>query len=241
MPIKVIITKSPEFVNIFESSKVFNEQGGSLGRGKNNDWVLDDPDRYLSSYHCQISCENGQFYIIDLSINGTFFNGSTKPMGKGSKLPLNHGDTFILGEYAFSVSLDSTSLNARSVPFNIPSQLDQIDPMNQQVNGADSAVEQGDGAIPDDWGEDLSCKLVVNPRATKLPSRLDVRVLSNYTIPTEQVEFGVFFPKCIVSNSLFCLDVWAYLSSEYSDVLRFLRRLKLGAILEKLLLHVKEF
>ncbi len=250
MPIIVTITKSPELANITESSKAFNEQGGSLGRGKNNDWMLNDPDRYLSSCHCQISCENGQFYITDLSTNGTFFNGSANPMGKGSKLPLSHGDTFVLGDYAFSVSLDSASQNAFSDPFasnvatpdfatmddiftpvepndidlnnanlfsevpvasadqlfnanpratdpiamlnkvrgapinnsapsadpfqainaadpfNVPSQSDRVDPMNQQVNWPDSVVEQGGGGIPDDWDDDLysSVQPVVRPQ-----------------------------------------------------------------------------
>ncbi len=242
MPIIVTITKSPEFANITESSKTFNEQGGSLGRGKNNDWVLNDPDRYLSSCHCQVSCENGQFYITDLSTNGTFFNGSVNPMGKGSKLPLSHGDAFVLGDYAFSVSLDSASQNAFSDPFasnvatpdfatmddiftpsesndidlnnvnlfseapvanadelfnenpratdpiamlnkvrgvpansnptsadpfSVPSQSDQVDPMNQQISWPGSAVGQGGGSIPDDWDDDLysSVQSVVSPHS----------------------------------------------------------------------------
>lgn len=107
MPLIVTITHSPDSVNLTESTKTFDEQGGTLGRGNNNNWVLDDPERFLSSSHCQFSNENGQFYITDTSTNGTFFNGSVNPMGKGTKLPLNEGDGFVLGDYAFSVSISA--------------------------------------------------------------------------------------------------------------------------------------
>ena len=107
MPLIVTITHSPDSVNLSESSKTFDEQGGTLGRGNNNNWTLEDPERFLSSSHCQFSCENGQFYITDTSTNGTFFNDSVNPMGKGTKLPLNEGDSFVLGDYAFSVSISA--------------------------------------------------------------------------------------------------------------------------------------
>jgi len=71
--------------------------------------VLDDPERYLSTTHCGLSLENGQFYIADLSTNGTFLNGSTNAMGKGTKLPLNDGDSFTLGDYEFAVSLNQSA------------------------------------------------------------------------------------------------------------------------------------
>jgi len=114
MPLIVTITHSPDSVNLTESSKTFDEQGGTLGRGNNNNWTLDDPERFLSSSHCQFSCENGQFYITDTSTNGTFFNDSVNPMGKGTKLPLNEGDSFVLGDYAFSVSVSAAQASGFS-------------------------------------------------------------------------------------------------------------------------------
>lgn len=120
MPLIVTITHSPDSVNLTESSKTFDEQGGTLGRGNNNNWILDDPERFLSSSHCQFSSENGQFYITDTSTNGTFFNGSVNPMGKGTKLPLSEGDSFVLGDYAFSVSISAgqaSSFGGSADPF----------------------------------------------------------------------------------------------------------------------------
>ena len=117
MPIIVTITKVPESSNVAESTKTFDEQGGTIGRGADNAWILDDPERFLSSRHCQFSSENGQFYITDLSTNGTFFNGSVNPMGKGSKLPVNDGDVFAIGDYEFSVNVNQSMQSVSADPF----------------------------------------------------------------------------------------------------------------------------
>lgn len=120
MSLLITITKSPDTASIAESSKTFDLQGGTIGRGKDNSWVLDDPERFLSTRHCEFSCENGQYFITDLSTNGTFYNGSPNPIGKGSKLPLNDGDTFLLGDYEFSISLAAQPGGAASDPFGSP-------------------------------------------------------------------------------------------------------------------------
>ena len=120
MPLIVTINRTPESVNLAETTKTFDEAGGSLGRSKDNNWILEDPERFLSSCHCQLSCENGQFYLTDLSTNGTFFNGSVNPMGKGTQLPINEGDSFELGDYSFSVSVVGAvqqNFGASSDPF----------------------------------------------------------------------------------------------------------------------------
>jgi type VI secretion system FHA domain protein len=108
MSLLITIIKVPDSMVVAESSKTFDNNGGSIGRGKDNTWVLDDPERYLSSRHCQFSYENNQFYLTDLSTNGTFYNGSPHPMGKGSSLPVNDGDSFALGDYVFSVSISNS-------------------------------------------------------------------------------------------------------------------------------------
>ncbi len=124
MSLLITITKAPETAALAESSKTFDTQGGSIGRGKDNNWVLDDPERFLSSCHCKISMENGQYMITDMSTNGTFFNGSPNPMGKGKSQPLNDGDSFTLGDYEFAVSLwnpvqnsSAPAQNASAGPF----------------------------------------------------------------------------------------------------------------------------
>jgi len=101
MALNLSIIKSPPGVALTAAQKVFSEQGGTIGRGDSNDWVLSDPDRFLSSRHCGLSFEGGQYYLTDMSTNGTFINGAPEPLGKGGKIPLNDGDVFEVGDYQF--------------------------------------------------------------------------------------------------------------------------------------------
>ncbi len=109
MSLVVTLVSAPDSINVAVSSMSFDGQGGTLGRGEENNWVLDDPELYLSSLHCEFSFENGQHYITDRSTNGTFYNGRPDPMGKGSKLPVNNNDRFIIGDYEFSISVQESS------------------------------------------------------------------------------------------------------------------------------------
>lgn len=118
MSITISITKSPADVTNQQTSMMFAENGGTIGRSANNFWILDDPERYISSRHSQITCENGQYYLTDLSTNGTFLNGSPEPIGKGSKIALNDGDTFSLGDYEFMASLDENEQFVGGSPFS---------------------------------------------------------------------------------------------------------------------------
>lgn len=105
MSLLITITKSPDNAQLTEASKTFSEQGGSIGRSAENNWILPDPDKFLSGSHSQISCENGQYFLTDLSTNGTFMNGAVEPMGKNNKIQLKDGDRFSLGDYELQVSL----------------------------------------------------------------------------------------------------------------------------------------
>lgn len=116
MPMLITIINSPDSVSNTGQSKSFDDAGGTIGRGEDNTWVLEDPECYLSSCHCQISCENGRFNIIDRSTNGTFYNGTADPMGKGTKLPINDKDTFIVGDYEFSITLEIATANFAASP-----------------------------------------------------------------------------------------------------------------------------
>ncbi|HEX5046093.1 MAG TPA: type VI secretion system-associated FHA domain protein TagH [Gammaproteobacteria bacterium] len=93
-------------------TKVFGAGGGSIGRNEGNDWVLPDPERFISGSHAVISCRNGTFYLRDVSTNGTFVNGSAQPVGKGMEQPLTEGDRLQIGEYEITVSLDRSDFNA---------------------------------------------------------------------------------------------------------------------------------
>ena len=113
--LKLNIIKSPDGVDPEQGSKTLTDQGGTIGRGDGNDWVLSDPDRYLSTRHCSLSFEGPDCYLTDLSLNGTFVNGAPQPLGKGSKTVLKDGDEFDVGDYRFRVDFSSASA-ARDTP-----------------------------------------------------------------------------------------------------------------------------
>jgi type VI secretion system protein len=105
MTLNVIIIRYPKGAAVKDTRRTFGEQGGTIGRGQENFWTLEDPERYLSTRHMQISCGGGRYFLTDLSTNGTFLNGSAEPIGKGSRVELKDGDTFSLGDYEFRVEL----------------------------------------------------------------------------------------------------------------------------------------
>ncbi len=116
MPIDLTIVKSPETASNKSPRHTFSENGGSIGRGANNAWVLDDPEKYMSSVHARIDYDNGQYTLTDLSTNGTFINGSMEPLGNGNKVALNEGDRFGISDYEFAIAIREADL-ASATPF----------------------------------------------------------------------------------------------------------------------------
>jgi type VI secretion system FHA domain protein len=101
MPIEITIIKSPSTVNVDQTSLTFPDAGGTLGRGSDNLWALDDPNKYMSTIHAKIACVAQQYFLTDLSTNGTFINGSAEPIGNGNQVNLNDGDSFSISDYEF--------------------------------------------------------------------------------------------------------------------------------------------
>jgi type VI secretion system protein len=77
----------------------------TIGRGRDSDWVLDDPHRVLSKTHCIVELVQGQHVLTDCSTNGTFLNGASERLDPGSPVPLRHGDRIQLGDYEILVDL----------------------------------------------------------------------------------------------------------------------------------------
>jgi len=89
-----------------QSTKVFGVHGGSIGRGTDNDWILPDPERYLSGKHARVDFRAGSYVLVDTSSNGTYVNGAQVPLGKYHDYSLKDGDYVRLGEYELLVSID---------------------------------------------------------------------------------------------------------------------------------------
>jgi predicted component of type VI protein secretion system len=85
--------------------KVFDERGGSIGRIAGNDWVLPDPQNFVSSRHARVSLVEGRFWLEDTSSNGTFINAPDRAASRDRPQPLNDGDRLYIGDYEIIVQI----------------------------------------------------------------------------------------------------------------------------------------
>jgi predicted component of type VI protein secretion system len=83
----------------------FKACGGTIGRAEDNDWVLPDDKRFISSRHALIDFQAGAYYLVDTSRNGVYINGADTAVGRGHPQRLFNGDRLRLGEYEIAVEI----------------------------------------------------------------------------------------------------------------------------------------
>lgn len=106
MPLRLEIVSDQKRALGERSTKEFGVDGGIIGRSLESDWVLPDPDRFLSSRHASIDHRSGSYYLVDTSTNGVFVNDAEVPVGRGKPQRLFSGDVLRLGEYEVRVAID---------------------------------------------------------------------------------------------------------------------------------------
>ena len=84
----------------------YYEEGGTIGRSLQNDWILPDPDRYISGRHATIDFKGGMYYLADTSSNGVYMNGEIEPIGNGNPRRLFDGDRMRMGDFEFEIQID---------------------------------------------------------------------------------------------------------------------------------------
>ena len=90
-----------------DAVRVFREKGGTIGRSLQNDWILPDPDRFISGRHASIDYKGGIYYLIDTSSNGVYINGDCEPIGRGKPRRLFNGDVLRFGDFEITVTIES--------------------------------------------------------------------------------------------------------------------------------------
>jgi predicted component of type VI protein secretion system len=106
MPLTIrIISEHRDLVGD-DSLREFHEEGGTIGRSLQNDWILPDPDRYISGRHATIDYKGGMYYLADTSSNGVYMNDEREPVGKGNPRRLFDGDHMRMGDFEFEVRID---------------------------------------------------------------------------------------------------------------------------------------
>ena len=104
MTLKLVMIRCPD--NVAPERREVRGGEFSIGRGKDNQWVVADPDRHLSKKHCHFVYGVGEWEVQDHSTNGTFLNQASDPIGKGASQKLRHGDMVKFGLYEIEVIID---------------------------------------------------------------------------------------------------------------------------------------
>jgi type VI secretion system FHA domain protein len=159
MPLTLKIMSSQKDIMGPDNIRVFSVHGGSIGRAADNDWVLPDPERYLSAHHATIDYQGGAYYLTDRSTNGVFVNDVDQPVGPGSPIRLYDGDRLRMGQYQFAVTILNVSLDGDkdSAVFIADDHDDDEDQEQREKRPADLVVELlGDRPAPPDSGDDFS-------------------------------------------------------------------------------------
>lgn len=75
----------------------------TIGRGKDNVLVLDDPIGAISKHHCTISNVDNGCVLTDHSRNGSFLNCGAHAVGREKPIPLKAGDILQIGHYVLTM------------------------------------------------------------------------------------------------------------------------------------------
>lgn len=107
MPLRLRVTSDSKELPRNERVREFPAVGGTIGRSPDNDWVLPDDSRYVSSRHAMIDYQGGAYYLVDTSRNGVYVNGADTPVGKGHPQRLFDGDQLWIGEFRIAVDISA--------------------------------------------------------------------------------------------------------------------------------------
>lgn len=122
------------------SGQPYAMRGTSLtvGRSDQNDVVLPDPDKMISSRHCAIEDHGGNVVVIDFSTNGTFLNYGKMALG-ATPTPINDGDILSIGTYELLVELSTAE--TRDPMHGIAAPLEPANPSVGSAAGAASVMD----------------------------------------------------------------------------------------------------
>jgi pSer/pThr/pTyr-binding forkhead associated (FHA) protein len=167
----------------------FDRNGGTIGRSLSNDFVLPDPNRYISRCHAKIFFENGYYYLQDTSSSGIYLPNKNINL-KMSSIILKDGDKIHIGDYELIVILQNiqsetnTSANDQSIDYP-----ENDKPANLSTEPTIAIPEQFD------FEELLSKEFSVAEPTTKT------------------VQFTSYFPAEIKPEAWYTLLVYVHLSS----------------------------
>ncbi|OPA96771.1 type VI secretion protein [Pseudomonas fluorescens] len=97
--------------------KSLNQGSMAIGRSSDNDWVLPDPERLVSSQHCVIQYKEGRYYLTDNSTNGVELVNAGIRLRRGNSELLQDGELIRIGDYEIQARIDFSVQAVDSQPF----------------------------------------------------------------------------------------------------------------------------
>ena len=138
MPLQLKIVSEHHEILGDDDERMFLEEGGTIGRSLENDWILPDPDRFISGKHATVDFQSGAYYLADVSSNGVYINDEEEPLGKGNPRRLFDGDRLRMGDFEFLVSLDEgqdLAMPPATLPTVVPDHIEQLVPEEEIDTG----------------------------------------------------------------------------------------------------------
>ncbi|PCJ46973.1 MAG: hypothetical protein COA99_01840 [Moraxellaceae bacterium] len=136
MSLVLTIVRHPKGIELAQTRMTFGASGGTIGRNAENDWQLPDPERFVSSRHASIRCENGQYYLVDTSTNGVYYNNTEEALGTGNQAALSEGDRLYFGEYELLIEFEQNPAADNMNMYEFDKWLDPEVPREVQAGGA---------------------------------------------------------------------------------------------------------
>jgi predicted component of type VI protein secretion system len=131
MPLQLEITSEHKDLLGNDYVRLFRESGGTIGRALENDWILPDPDKFISGRHATVDYRSGAYYLADVSTNGVYVNDEEEPLGKGNPRRLFDGDKLRMGDFEFRVHVDEgegLEMPPPAPPSVVPDRIGQLVP-----------------------------------------------------------------------------------------------------------------
>jgi type VI secretion system protein len=129
------------------STATFSVEGGTIGRSADNDWVLPDPQRYVSAHHARVQFREGHFYLQDVSTNGVYVNDDMEPLAKRGSggYRLAHGDVLRMGDYHILAAVEGHAGVAHPAAAAVPTSIHALRALGRPADrdiGAKLNVEE---------------------------------------------------------------------------------------------------
>lgn len=118
--------------------------GGTIGRGISNDWVLPDNRGEISRVHAKINYEGGHYHLEDVSTNGVYLGSEHQRVEAPHRIQA--GDVIHIGHYQIHAELEVEQDSPLSEPldaavantFDLAGELDIATPVAQDLGTFDA-------------------------------------------------------------------------------------------------------